>query len=302
MPKKSNLVYAAHPVLREPKMVLALDGWVDGGEAATGSIRFLRRKLRPRKLAEIPPDRFHIYQVPGQMSLRPYSRVVEGLVSEYRPPRNLFHYWQNPEAEQDLILFQGTEPHMHWDDYTEAILHLAQEFGVRRMYMLGGVLDKTPHTREPGISSVCSNAELRDELRAHGIEPLDYEGPGGIRTALVHRCQRLPLEMAVLHARVTYYPEFNLVITHNPKAIRALVRKLNRMLGLGLDLADLDRETTDFEARMSYFALQNREFRTYVEALEKEYPMSAADEAPELNPDDAVQAAEEFLRGHPEDE
>ncbi len=302
MPKKSNLVYAAHPVLREPKMVLALDGWVDGGEAATGSIRFLRRKLRPRKLAEIPPDRFHIYQVPGQLSLRPYSRVVEGLVSEYRPPRNLFHYWQNPEAEQDLILFQGTEPHMHWDDYTEAILHLAQEFGVRRMYMLGGVLDKTPHTREPGISSVCSNAELRDELRAHGIEPLDYEGPGGIRTALVHRCQRLPLEMAVLHARVTYYPEFNLVITHNPKAIRALVRKLNRMLGLGLDLADLDRETTDFEARMSYFALQNREFRTYVEALEKEYPMSAADEAPELNPDDAVQAAEEFLRGHPEDE
>ncbi|NLE95228.1 MAG: hypothetical protein GX600_06045 [Dehalococcoidia bacterium] len=302
MPKKSNLVYAAHPVLREPKMVLALDGWVDGGEAATGSIRFLRRKLRPRKLAEIPPDRFHIYQVPGQLSLRPYSRVVEGLVSEFRPPRNLFHYWQNPEAEQDLILFQGTEPHMLWDDYTEAILNLAQEFGVRRMYMLGGVLDKTPHTREPGISSVCSNAELRDELRTHGIEPIDYEGPGGIRTALVHRCQRLPIEMAVLHARVTYYPEFNMVITHNPKAIRALVRKLNRLLGLGLDLADLDRETRDFEARMSYFALQNREFRTYVEALEKEYPTSAADGAPELNPDDAVQAAEEFLRGHSRDE
>ena len=79
MPRKSDVVYAAHPPLRQPRMVLALDGWVDGGEAATGSVRFLRRKLRPRKLAEIPAGRFHVYQVPGQLSLRPYTRVEEGL-------------------------------------------------------------------------------------------------------------------------------------------------------------------------------------------------------------------------------
>jgi len=298
---KSDVVYAAHPPLRQPRLVLALDGWVDGGEAATGSVRFLRRKLRPRKLAEIPAERFHIYQVPGQLSLRPYTRVEEGLVREYRPPRNVFHFWENPHGEQDLILFQGSEPHMYWDDYTRAILEVVREFGVSRIYMLGGVLDKTPHTREPAVSSVCSSAELRDELRAYGVEPVDYEGPGGIRTALVHLCQKASIEMAVLHARVTYYPEFNMVIAHNPKSIRALVKRLNRLLDLRLDLTDLDKETKDFESRMGYFALQNREFRTYVEALEKEFSDAGGNESADLSADEAVQAAEEFLRGRPDD-
>lgn len=297
MAGKSDVAYSAHPSLRQPRMVLALDGWVDGGEAATGSVRFMRRKLRPRKLAEIPVGRFHIYQVPGQLSLRPYTRVEEGLVKEYRPPRNVFYYWENPRGEADLILFQGSEPNLNWDDYAEAILEVAREFGVPRIYMLGGVLDKTPHTREPSVSSVCSSPGLRDELRMYGIEPIDYEGPGGIRTALVSMCQRTSMELAVLHARVTYYPEFNMVISHNPKSIRALVKRLNRLLGLGLDLAELDRETKDFEARMGYFALQNREFRAYIEALEKEYPPSSEDELPDLTADEAIQAAEEFLRG-----
>ncbi|MBN1151826.1 MAG: PAC2 family protein, partial [Dehalococcoidia bacterium] len=290
------VIYSAHPGLRKPRMVLALDGWVDGGEAATGSVRFLRRKLRPRKLAEIPAGHFHIYQVPGQLSLRPYSRVEDGLVKEYRPPRNVFYYWENHGGDADLILFEGAEPNLNWDDYTQAILQVAREFDVPRIYMLGGVLDKTPHTREPAVSCVCSSAELRDELRMYGVEPTEYEGPGGIRTALVAMCQKLPIEMAVLHARVTYYPEFNMVIAHNPKSIRALIKRLNRLLALGLDLAELDRETRDFEARMGYFALQNREFRSYIEALEKEYPPSVDEDVSDLSADAAIRAAEEFLR------
>jgi len=296
--RKSDLVYTVHPSLREPYLVVALDGWVDGGEAATGSLRYLRRKLRPRKLAEIPPGRFHIYQIPGQLSLRPYTRVEEGLLKEYRPKRNVFYYWENPRGRRDVVLFQGTEPNMNWDDYVRAILEVAREVRVSRIYMLGGVLDKTPHTREPGVSCVCTNTQLRNELHGLGIEPVEYEGPGGVRTALLHQCQRFSIEMAILHARVTYYPEFNMVIAHNPKAIRAIVKRLNRLLGIGLDLSDLDRETKDFESRISYMALQNRAFRDYVEALEKEYPDVHIDDAAAWSADEAVQAAEEFLRGY----
>lgn len=278
-------------------MVLALDGWVDGGEAATGSLHYLRRKLKAHKFAGIPPGRFTINQVPGQLAMRPYTRVEDGLVKEYRPKRNVFCFWENPFGERDVILFQGTEPNLCWDEYAAAILKVAREFEVSRIYMLGGVLDKTPHTREPAVSSVSTGAQLRDELRAYDIDPVDYEGPGGIRTALVHTCQRLSLEMAVLHVRVTYYPEFNMVIAHNPKAIRALVTRLNLLLGLRLELADLDKETKDFEARIGHMVLHNREFRAYVEALEKEYPAETASEFTDMSAGDAVQAAEEFLRG-----
>jgi proteasome assembly chaperone (PAC2) family protein len=302
MAAKSDVVYTAHPSLRQPYMVVGLDGWVDGGETATGSLRFLRRKLRPRKLAEIPLGRFHVYQVAGQLSLRPYSRVEEGLLKEYRPQRNTFYYWVNPHADRDVILFQGTEPNINWDDYAAAILEVAREFEVSRIYMLGGVLDKTPHTREPGVSSVCTSAEVRDELARSGIEFTNYEGPGGIRTTLVHMCQKAGQEMAILHARATYYPEFNMVIAHNPKAIRAVLKRLNRLLSLDLDLGELDRQSREYEARISYMALQNREFRSYVEALEKEYGEPESNDARDLSADEAVHAVEKLLRDHSDDE
>ena len=298
MARKSDVVYSAHPELREPVMVVALDGWVDGGEAATGTANFLRRRLRPRKLAEIPVGRFHVYQVPGQLSLRPYSRVEQGLLTEYKPPRNIFYYWVNTEGDRDVIVFQGTEPNLNWDDYCAAILKVAEDFGVVRIYMLGGVLDKTPHSRNPRVSSVCTGRELRDELVQYGIGFTDYEGPGGVRTTLLHLSRRWGLEMAILHVRATYYPEFNMVIAHNPKAIRALVVRLQKMLQLPIDLAELDRKARDFESRIGYMALQNRELKAYIEGLEQEYSDSDTGDPEWLSADDAIQAAEEFLRGN----
>ncbi len=282
-------------------MVLALDGWVDGGEAATGTARLLRRKLRCRKLAEIPLGHFHVYQLPGQLELRPYTKVEEGLLTEYRPQRNIFHYWENPAGERDLILFQGIEPNLNWDDYVAAVLDVVRTFGVSRIYMLGGVLDKTPHTREPGVSCVCTTAELRDELQEMGVEPVNYEGPAGIRTAIAGACQRLGMEMAILHVRATYYPEFNMVIGHNPKAIRALVRRLVRLLDLHLDLSELDVEVREYEARLEHMAVRNQEFRTYVEALEQEYVEPHPFDVPGLTAGEAVQAVEDLLRGFSND-
>jgi len=247
-------------------------------------------------------ERFNLYQIPGQLSMRPHCRVEEGLLQEYRPLKNLFHYYQNPRGENDLILFQGTEPTMNWQGYAEAILEVAREFAVSRIYMLGGVLDATPHTREPLVSCVCSNPALRDELRDCGIKPINYLGPGGIRTKLVFMCQRIPIEMAVLHVGVTYYRKFNVMVAHNPKSIRALVKTLDRLMHLGLNLNNLDQETAAFEMQMGYLALQNREFRDYIEKLEKDYSLFNGETAQEIAAHEAVQAVEELLRDSADDE
>lgn len=298
MAKNSDVIYSVRPELREPVMIVALDGWVDGGGAATGTASFIRRKLRPRKLAEIPLERFHIYQVPGQLSLRPYSKVEQGLLTEYRPQRNTFYYWVNPEAERDFILLQGTEPNLNWDAYCEAVLSVAGDFGVDRIYMVGGVLDKTPHTRNPRVSSVCTGRDLRDELVRYGVGFTDYEGPGGVRTTLLYLSRRRGVDMAILHVRATYYPEFNMVIAHNPKAIRALVVRLQKLLQLPIDTSELDRQSREFESRIAYMVTQNPELKAYIEALEREYGEADAFDLEGLSADDAIQAAEEFLRGY----
>ena len=170
----ANVVFGEKPKLRQPFMVCGISGWVDGGEAATGSVSYLIRKLKARTFAEMPIAKFHVFQVPGQLSLRPHITIEDGLLKEHLFPQNQFFYWVNPSGDHDLILFLGTEPNLNWEGYADAILDVAQEFGVVRVYRLGGVLDNSPHTREPGVSCIFSSPELKAEMQEYAVQFISY--------------------------------------------------------------------------------------------------------------------------------
>jgi len=301
MSSRGSVIIIEKPRLRNPYMVCGISGWVDGGGAATGSVQYLVKKLAAKRFAEIPLDRFHIFQVPGQLSLRPQIRIEEGMLKEHHFPQNRFFSWVNPDADNDLILFQGTEPNLNWEEYAGAILDLAEELAVVRIYLLGGVLDKTPHTREPGVSCTCSSEKLKEEMQKCGMQFSSYEGPGSFATTLLHLCQASQRQMVNITARATYYPEFNIVIPHNPKTIRAVVRRLNQLLQLNLDVSDLDRQTEEFEAKLDFMASQNPRFQAYIEKLEKDFTEAKYEEPLGISPDEAVRLAEEFLKEKRED-
>ena len=296
MDKSGNVIITEKPSLRHPYMVCGISGWVDGGEAATGSIRYLVRKLRAKRFAEIPIDKFHIFQVPGQLSLRPRIKIEDGIMKEHRFPQNQFFYSINRRADNDLILFLGTEPNLNWGEYADAIMGVAEEFAVSRIYLLGGVLDNTPHTKEPGVSCACSSEQLKEEMQKYSMQFSDYEGPGRFGTTLLYICQKKEVPMVSITARATYYPEFNIVIPRNPKAIRAVVRRLNNLLRLNLDVSDLDRDSEEFEAQLGFMVSHNPEFRAYVEELEKDFVEVKYEEPLDISANEAVQLAEEFLK------
>ena len=301
MERRENVIFAEKPKLRQPYLVLGIGGWVDGGEAATGSTRYLVRKLKAKSFAEIPLDRFHIFQVPGQLSLRPQIRIKDGLLKEHRFPQNQFFYWVNPNADNDVIFFLGTEPNLNWEEYAEAILSVAEELAAVRIYLLGGVLDKTPHTKEPSISCACSSEQLKQEMQKYRTEFSNYEGPGRFGTTLLYICQKRQIPMVCLTARATYYPEFNIVIPRNPKSIRAVVKRLSSLLRLNLDFSDIDREAEDFEAKLNFMASHNPEFRAYIEELERDFVEVKYEEPLDISANEAVQLAEEFLKEKRED-
>lgn len=296
MDKPRNLIISEKPKLRQPYMVCGISGWVDGGEAATGSTQYLIRKLKAKKFAEIPMEKFHIFQVPGQLALRPHIVIEDGRLKEHRFPRNQFFYVVNPNADNDLIFFLGTEPNLNWEEYARAILSVAEEFAVPRIYLLGGVLDKTPHTREPGVFCTCSSEELREEMQRYAIQFSHYEGPGSFGTTLLHFSQKKRIPLVSVIARTTYYPEFNIVIPRNPKAISALVSRLNRLLQLNLDISDLEREVEELEAKLDFMASHNPEFQTYLKELEKDFIEVKYEEPLDISASEAVQIAEEFLK------
>jgi proteasome assembly chaperone (PAC2) family protein len=296
MDRRDNIIFTEKPGLRHPYMVCGISGWVDGGEAATGSLQYLIRQLGARRFAEIPIDKFHIFQVPGQVLLRPQIKIEGGLLKEHRFPQNRFFYWVNRQAENDLILFLGTEPNLHWGDYVNAVLGLAEEFSVSRIYIFGGVLNSLPHTREPNVSCTCTSVELKEEMQKYGVSFSSYEGPGSFGTTLLAACQKKGLPMVSMMASATYYPEFNIIVSRNPKSIRALIVRLAGLLRLNLDLSDLDDEVQDFEGKLNFVASQSPEFKNHVEELEKEYIEIKYEESLGISADEAVRIAEELLK------
>jgi len=301
MDRSENVIIEEYPRLRRPYMVCGISGWVDGGESSTGTVQHLSGRLRAKKFAEIPIERFHIFQVPGQITQRPRIRIEDGILREHHYPQNEFWYWINPVGENDLILFLGTEPNLNWEEYAQAILSVAEKFAVSRVYSLGGILDRTPHTKEPNVSCLCSSQELREEMQQYGLQFTNYEGPGSFGTTLLHLCQEKGLPTVTLIARATYYPEYDIVIPHNPKSIRAVVRRLNSLLHLNLDMSDLDTQVEEFEGKLGFMANHNPEFRTYVDKLEKEYVEIKYEEPLEISAEEGVRIAEELLKREKKD-
>jgi len=296
MARQSTVLFLEKPELRQPYLVCGINGWVDGGEAATGTTRYLIKKLKAKKFAEMPLDRYHVFQVPGQLSLRPEIKIENGLLKKHVMPGNEFFYGVNPSSEHDLILYLGTEPNTNWEEYALNILNLAADYGASRIYVLGGVLDKTPHTREAGVFCACSSKELRQEMLKYAMQSSNYEGPGSFAITMLSMAQKRKLPLVSIIARSIYYPEFNIVIPRNPKAIKAVVLRLNSLFHLNLDLSDLDQEADELEVKLNFMASHNQEFQSYIEELEKEY-VEVKYEAPlDITGNEAVQLAEDFLK------
>jgi len=296
MTRQSTVLFLEKPELRQPYLICGINGWVDGGEAATGTNQYLIKKLHAKKFAEMPVAHYHVFQVPGQLSLRPEIKIENGLLKKHVMPKNEFFYWLNPSSDHDLILYLGTEPNTNWEEYADNILNLAADYDASRIYVLGGVLDKTPHTREAGVFCACSSKELRQEMVKYAMQSSNYEGPGSFAITMLNLAQKRKMPFVSVIARATYYPEFNIVIPRNPKAIKAIVLRLNDLFHLKLDMSDLDQEASELEVKLNFMASHNQEFQAYIEELEKEF-VEVKYEAPlDITANEAVLLAEEFLK------
>src|SRR5579885_2263007 len=94
------------PALDRATLVLALTGWMDGGDVSTGTVRRLVDLLGARPVADIDPEPFYIYNFPGSMELaalfRPPVKIEDGKITSLDLPENTF-YCHEP-AQLVLIL------------------------------------------------------------------------------------------------------------------------------------------------------------------------------------------------------
>jgi proteasome assembly chaperone (PAC2) family protein len=264
------------PALAEPAVVVALDGWVDAGSAATNAARILAQG--GRVVATFDADAIFDYR-----ARRPTLEIVHGR------PRNLV--WpeltirHSKVGERDLLILTGAEPDYRWHELASDILTLVQRLGVGQWISLGAIPAAVPHTRSVPILGT----ESRSGLLQGGVLP----GPQGVLRVPAAAISVLDISVAKAGIpSVGYFAQIPHYVSGDyPQASIELLRALGRHLDVELDVGHLPEEARLMRIRLDAAAAREETTREYVERLE-----TLVDEARLPSGDDLISEIEQFLR------
>ncbi len=285
-------------------MVVGFGGWIDAGEAATGTVRHLVKHLSASRLASIDPEEFFVFT-----QERPDVRLREDGERAIRWPRSEFYTWQPSDDRSGLLLFYGMEPNQRWRTYTKTLLDVAEQCGVKRIVSLGALLAGLPHTRAPRVTGRTTDSEWQVLLEDWGIfRRPTYEGPTGIATVVLEAAAERRMSSLAFMGQAPHY----LQGASNPAVIQAILTYVNRLLDLGLDVSELDEAVTVFGAECDQAVSRDSSTQAHVRQLEQEYDSPEDEDEDDfdgddggddgalydedLNSDQLMQELEDFLR------
>jgi predicted ATP-grasp superfamily ATP-dependent carboligase len=243
--------------LRAPAMVCAFQGWNDAGDAASSAVSFLASALEARRFARIDSEEFYDFQ-----ANRPCVQFDSGNTREIVWPTVEVFEAPAPRAPRDLVLVQGVEPSMRWRAFSSHLVDLAEALGVQVVVSLGALLGDVPHTRPVTMTGYASDPSLVTRL---GMLSSTYEGPTGIVGVLQNACADAGLPSASLWAAVPHY----VAAAANPKAALALVRRLEGLIGVSVDVSDLESAAADYERQVGLAVQSDPDIQAFVERLEQ---------------------------------
>lgn len=236
--------------VKNPSMLCA---WPGMGNVALGAVDYARRKLKATRFAEIEAKDF---QAPGTIL------VKEGVVKLPSLPRNIFYFTKNP----DLIIFEGGTQltGKPGERVMQEILDLAGEFKAKRLFTGAAFPVSLSYREESQVYGVVNEESLRKALLKFGVKIMEGGEIAGMNGLLLGYAARKGIEGICLLATLPVYA----LGFSNPKASKAIVEVLARMLDLKIDLADLEAEVQQME----------RNFEVIEEKIREVFPLAEKEE------------------------
>ena len=282
-----HLIIHETPDKKLKHMVFVFSGWADAAEGATSAIKFLRRKLKSKKFAEIDSEEFYDFS-----QTRPYTSRTRDGKRRIHWPANEFSYLTDPKADSGVMVFVGVEPNLKWRTFAKTVATVAKDHGVESVVHIGALLDAVPHTRPVKLSGTASESSLSEFLEGQGIRSSNYQGPTGISSAVMAACVEEGLEYTSIWGHTSHY----LQAAPNHRVGSTLLEILLKLLNLPLDLAELKSAASVFNLEVEKAVAKDDQIASYVTKLEGQYDEAvAAIEIPD--PAELVQDLEKFLRG-----
>jgi hypothetical protein len=246
------------PAMSDATMLLALTGWMDGGDVSTGTVKRLMEGRELVAVGEIEPGGFYIDSFPGSMEVAALFRPHV----KFDMPANQF--FADPAG--NLAFFIGKEPNLNWPGFGECIYDVCDRLRVSRIIFIGSFGGTVPHTREPRLFGSVSDPKLLSVLKEHGIRCSDYEGPASFATYLLHLAPQRGVDMLSIAAEIPGYLQGT-----NPLSIETVTRRLVHMINIHTDLSDLRALSTAWELQVTAVIENDEQLAETVRKLEEQY-------------------------------
>jgi predicted ATP-grasp superfamily ATP-dependent carboligase len=277
------------PALREPVLIISLEGWVDAGLGASTAVAALLADRPTEQVVAFDGEHFL-----DQRARRPVARIVNGVTTELTWPSTEIRAGTDREGA-DILFLIGPEPDFHWRAFVDAVVELARAWSVRMVVGMGAFPAPAPHTRPVKLAATAPPASEELVTRV-GIVQGELEVPAGVLAALELAFGEAGIDAVSLWARVPHY----VAAMPFPEASAALVEGVASIAGLVLDASSLRGAADSSRRQVDELIAGNPEHLSMVRRLEESIDASegnalGVDEMP--TGDELAAELERFLRG-----
>ena len=274
---------ASPPQLRDPVLLVALEGFVDAGAVAATAGSFLRHRWQSEPVATYDRDALIDYR-----ARRPTAVVDSGRLRRVEWP-DLELFAAEVDGPRDIVLLLGPEPDMRWMEFGQATVEACRALGVDLVLGLGAYPAASPHTRPVRILK-ATNA-VPTEVAAEVGEISGYTGPVGATTALQEAFEVAGIPALGLWAEVPHY----ISGSPNPAGALTMVNFVAEVLGTSVDTTELEAAAKHHFEQVVEAVADHPDAGEMITALELLYDEGGREEQLPSG-DDIAAEIERFLR------
>ncbi len=205
--------------LKDPVLIEGLPGMGMVGRIAT---RFLIKQLGAKRFAELYSPHFPYY-------------VLVNKKGSVRLLRGEFFYWKAPTGENDIVFLIGDSQAQTIEgqyEVTDSILKFAAKLRVRTIVTIGGYRKEAEES--PKVVAVSTSPELlKKALQAKAIASPSGNPIVGTAGLLLGLAKFMKIDAVCLLGETRGY-------LADPVSAKSVLEVLQRMLGLEVNLKDLD--------------------------------------------------------------
>lgn len=244
-----------HPGLT---LVVALDGFLDAGHAASLATRHLASTNSGPVVATFDADVFHDYR-----ARRPAVTFSRDHYVDYDTPRLLVRLMHD-ELGAPYLMLTGPEPDSRWEAFARGVQEVVKRFRVSVVVTLDSVPMTTPHTRPLPVTQFANNPQL---MLQPNLWEADLRVPASAHAMLAVRLGEWGHDLTGFVVHVPHYlAEFD-----HSAAAKVLVERLQAVTGMVWDNAALEAAAQEQERRIAEHLEANPDVASLVAGLEQQY-------------------------------